>query len=99
MSESAPQRTMISAASVPKLQRHAKLRHDAARDRWMLLVPERVLTPDAVAVAVLRLCDGTRTVDAIARELAMSYNAQGDRILTDVIAMLQELADKGVMTA
>ena len=64
-----------TAASRPALPRHIKLRHDAARDRWMILAPERVFTPDAIAVAVLQLCDGSRTVEAIAEELARTYNA------------------------
>ena len=89
----------VAAGSAPKLQPFAKMRHDTARDRWTILAPERVFTPDAVALAVLKLCDGQRTVDQIARELAKSYSAPEDRILKDVVAMLQELADKGVLSA
>jgi pyrroloquinoline quinone biosynthesis protein D len=58
-----------------------------------------VFTPDAIAVAVLRLCDGSRSVDAIAGELAQTYNAPKERILADISALLQDLADKGVVTA
>ena len=97
--ESPPQRTTIGPDSAPKLRPFAKMRHDAARNRWTILAPERVFTPDAVALAVLKLCDGQRTVDQIARELAKSYSAPEDRILKDVVAMLQELADKGVLSA
>jgi pyrroloquinoline quinone biosynthesis protein D len=93
------ERTIISAASRPSLPRHVKMRHDAARDRWTILAPERVFTPDAIAVAVLRLCDGSRSVEAIATELAEAYNAPKERILADVTALLQELADKGVVAA
>ena len=92
-------RVMISAASKPALPRHIKLRHDAVRDRWTVLAPERVFSPDAIAVAVLQLCDGQRTVDDIAGELAHTYNAPKAQILADVVAMLQDLADKGVVTA
>ena len=99
MSDGGPQRTIIDARSLPRLPRHIKMRHDAARDRWLILAPERVFTPDAVAVAVLKLCDGSRSVEAIAAELAQAYNAPGERILADVAAMLQDLADKGVVTA
>jgi pyrroloquinoline quinone biosynthesis protein D len=94
-----PTRTVIGAASRPALARHIKLRRDAARDRWVLLAPERVLTPDAIAVAVLQLCDGGRSVGAIAAELAHTYNAHKERILGDIIPLLQGLADKGVVTA
>ena len=99
MSDAQGKRTVISAASQPALPRHIKLRHDAARDRWTILAPERVFTPDAIAVAVLRLCDGARSVEAIAAELAETYNAPKERILADITALLQELADKGVVSA
>lgn len=92
-------RTIISAASKPALPRHVRLRHDPARGRWTILAPERVFTPDAVAVAVLQLCDGTRTLDRIAEELSESYDAPKDRILADIASMLQDLADKGVVQA
>lgn len=93
------ERTVVSAASKPGLPRHIKLRHDAARDSWTILGPERVFTPDPIALAVLKLCDTSRTVDAIADDLSRSYNAPKDRILADIVSMLQELADKGVVKA
>jgi pyrroloquinoline quinone biosynthesis protein D len=99
MSDAQAKRTIIGAASRPALPRHIKMRHDAARDRWTILAPERVFTPDAIAVAVLQLCDGNRSVEAIAAELAQTYNAPKERILADVTALLQALADKGVVAA
>ena len=99
MSDLPRERTIIEPSSAPRLPRHIKLRHDAARDRWMILAPERVHSPDAIAVAVLELCDGVRTVGAIAGELAQTYNAPREAILADISAMLQGLADKGVVTA
>jgi pyrroloquinoline quinone biosynthesis protein D len=99
MSDPQGKRTIIGAASRPVLPRHIKLRHDAARDRWTILAPERVFTPDAIAIAVLRMCDGARSVEAIAAELAETYNAPKEHILADITALLQELADKGVVSA
>ena len=99
MSDGQGKRTIIGPSSQPALPRHIKLRHDAARDRWTILAPERVFTPDAIAIAVLQLCDGARSVEAIAGELAQTYNAPKDRILADITALLQELADKGVVAA
>ncbi|HYH70654.1 MAG TPA: pyrroloquinoline quinone biosynthesis peptide chaperone PqqD, partial [Methyloceanibacter sp.] len=72
-----------------------KLRHDAGRGRWVLLAPERILTPDQTAVAVLKLCDGQRTVEDIAASLAQEYAAPVDVIQKDVLELLQGLADKG----
>jgi pyrroloquinoline quinone biosynthesis protein D len=76
-----------------------KLRHDAGRGRWILLAPERVFTPDEAGLAVLQLCNGKRTVMEIARQLATEYDATAEDIAADVIAMLQDLADKGVVKA
>ena len=93
------QRAVVSATSRPAFPRHVKLWHDQARGRWVILAPERVFKLDDVAVAVLQLCDGTRTVEQIALELSVSYNAPRERILADITPMLQELADKGVVRA
>ena len=57
----------------------------------------RVLAPDEIAVEVLQLCDGARNVDAIVDLLAAKYAADRAAIATDVIAMLQDLADKGFL--
>jgi pyrroloquinoline quinone biosynthesis protein D len=92
-------RVIIGAASTPALPRHIKLRHDAIRGRWTVLAPERVFSPDTIAVAVLQLCDGRSTVDDIAELLARAYNAPKAQISDDIVAMLQDLADKGVVTA
>ncbi|HBF61392.1 MAG: pyrroloquinoline quinone biosynthesis peptide chaperone PqqD [Methyloceanibacter sp.] len=90
-----PGRLMVDRATKPLMPRYLKLRHDAGRDRWVLLAPERILTPDAIAVAVLKLCDGERTVDDIAANLAAEYSAPADVIAADVVELLQDLADKG----
>lgn len=92
-------RVIIAAGSKPGLPRHVKLRHDKARNAWTILAPERIFTPDAIAVAVLQLCDGNRTVADIAATLAETYKAPKETIEADIISMLQTLADKGVVTA
>jgi pyrroloquinoline quinone biosynthesis protein D len=92
-------RTIIAAASRPSLPRHIKLRHDPARGRWLILAPERVFEPDDTAVAVLRLCDGQASVTDVCEALAREYAAPPSEILADVVAMLQDLADKGIVRA
>lgn len=92
-------RSMITAGCRPSLPRFVKLRHDPGRGRWILLAPERVFNPDEIAVAVLKKCDGERSVADIAAILADEYQAPADVILSDVIDMLQDLADKGVLNA
>lgn len=90
-------RAIAQSGSKPALPRHIKLRHDPGRGRWILLAPERVFEPDEVAVEVLKLCDGERTVRLIAETLAGVYNAPADEIEADVIVMIQDLADKGAL--
>jgi pyrroloquinoline quinone biosynthesis protein D len=88
----------VSEASRPILPRHAKLKFDETRQVWVILAPERVLAPDEIAVEVLRLCDGVRSVAQMVDELAAKYTADRAAISIDVIAMLQDLADKGFLT-
>jgi pyrroloquinoline quinone biosynthesis protein D len=90
---------MITGDSRPELPRHIKMRHDAGRDRWIILAPERVFNPDETAVAVLKLCDGQRSVNEIAAILSQEYQAPLEEITNDIVAMLQDLSDKGVVKA
>jgi len=92
-------RAIIDAATRPVVPPHVKLRHDAGRGRWIILAPERLFDPDDVAVEVLKLCDGQRTVADIAEHLAKEYNAPENEITADIVEMLQDLADKGVVKA
>jgi pyrroloquinoline quinone biosynthesis protein D len=88
----------VSETSRPVLPRHAKLKFDETRQVWVILAPERVLAPDEIAVEVLRLCDGLRSVEGIIDQLAVKYTAERGAISADVITMLQDLADKGFLT-
>src|SRR5258706_344324 len=54
--------------------------------------------PGEIAVEVLQLCDGVRSVEVMIDQLAAKYTADRGAIATDVIAMLQDLADKGFLT-
>jgi pyrroloquinoline quinone biosynthesis protein D len=100
MSNPAPrQRTVVTASSKPAMPPYIKLRHDAGRGRWIILAPERLFDPDPIAVEVLKQCDGARTVADIVDILAKEYNAPREDIQADIIAMLQDLADKGVVKA
>lgn len=88
----------VSEASRPKLPRHVRLKFDETRQVWVVLAPERVLAPDEIAVEVLQLCDGMRSVATMVDQLAVKYAAPRDAIAADVIVMLQDLADKGFLT-
>ncbi len=98
MAEITPRSRGIATPEVkPALPKHIKMRHDAGRGRWILLAPERVFEPDETAVEVLKLCDGVRSVHDIALKLAADYNAPVGEIEGDIVQMVQDLADKGVL--
>ena len=94
---SAPTRLIVAGDTVLALPKHIKLRHDPGRGRWIILAPERVFNPDETAVEVLKLLDGQRSVNDIAETLSQEYQAPLDVVTTDILAMLQDLTDKGVL--
>lgn len=87
----------MSAPGFPRLKNGVRLHNDAARGRWVILAPERMLAPDETALAVLRLCDGKNSMDDIAGHLAEEYNAPREVIAADIRPMLEKLRDDGVV--
>lgn len=88
----------MKADAVPRLARGMKLREDKARGQWVVLGPERMFVPDEVALEVLRLLDGARSLAQVVDDLAGRYDAPRDLILADVTALLEDLSAKGVVT-
>lgn len=91
----ARKRLIVEAVTRPVLPRYVRLHHDAGRGRWVLLAPERIIEPNEIALDVLQLCDGARTLTAIAEELASAYDAPSAEIQADITELLQDLADRG----
>ncbi|MFJ9381584.1 pyrroloquinoline quinone biosynthesis peptide chaperone PqqD [Streptomyces sp. NPDC101455] len=77
----------------PRLAPGLLLRHDTARACDVLLMPERVVVLHGGAHAVLELCDGTRTPDAIAAELAGRYS--GAAVPTEAKNFLMRIREEG----
>lgn len=88
---------MTAQNIVPRFGAGVKFRFDKVRDAWILLAPERLFMPDEHAVEILKLVDGERTLGAIADALAARFEAPRDVIMTDVAALLRDLADKGAL--
>ncbi len=84
----------IAGGSKPRLPRGVRLKYDNARGEWLLLAPERILKADAIAVEILKRCDGRATVAEIAAELAGLYSADRARVEADIEALLSQLAAK-----
>ncbi len=81
----------------PRFSPGVRLHHDKARDRWVVMAPERMFVPDETALEVLRLVDGARDVDGIIDALAAKFDAPRDVIATDVRAMLDDLVARGAV--
>jgi pyrroloquinoline quinone biosynthesis protein D len=90
MTESAA--TLLS--SIPTFPRGVRLKHDEARQEWVLLAPERLIKCDPIATAILQLCDGKRALSDIVTMLAEQFKADKSVIERDVVALLQGLAEK-----
>nr|WP_158817785.1 pyrroloquinoline quinone biosynthesis peptide chaperone PqqD [Methylocapsa sp. S129] len=87
----------ISGEARPRLPRGVRLKFDEARGGTVLLAPERVVRADAVAVAILERCDGTRTLNKLVEELCEVYKGDAKRIEADVRALLADLAAKRML--
>jgi pyrroloquinoline quinone biosynthesis protein D len=86
--------TAISDEAKPRLPRGVHLKHDDTRDEWLLLAPERVLKTNAIAVEILKRCNGNATLSEIVDDLAAQFKADRARIDADVRVLLGELAAK-----
>ena len=87
----------IEGSDVLQFAPHVRFRFDERRKAWIVLAPERLMLPDEHAVAILRLIDAKRDVDAIIDELAGQFDAPRDVIAGDVLPMLQDLVYKKVL--
>jgi pyrroloquinoline quinone biosynthesis protein D len=90
-------RPPLASTAVLWFAPHVRFRFDETRKAWIVLAPERLLLPDEQAVEILRLIDGERDVGAILDQLAGRFDAPREVISDDVLPMLQELVDKGVL--
>ena len=87
----------VTLTSRPALKKFVRLHEDKGRGRTVLLAPEQVLTPNPVAVEVLKLCDGVRSVEDVAKVLSERYDAPTEDIANDIVPVLQNLTDEGLL--
>lgn len=87
---------LLEKNDIPKLPRHAKLRYDQARKKWIINAPERVFELDDIAGEIMQLVDGVLSIEKIVEKLLKKFTeAPKEEVSLDVISMLQSLADKG----
>jgi pyrroloquinoline quinone biosynthesis protein D len=87
----------IAPEARPRLPRGVRLIHNEAQGGWVLLAPERVFKADPIAAEILKRCTGDATLAAIVDDLAATYAAPRERILSDVTVILRGLADKRLL--
>lgn len=90
---------MMNEASIPCFLRGTRLRHDKARDQWVVLAPEKAFLPDPIATEVLKLVDGRRSLGGIIDLLAARFAAPRATIAADVLEMANDLAQRRVLQA
>ena len=88
----------LSNEARPGLAPGVRLTFDKARDRWVVLAPERVLVPDETALDILQRCNGVTQLDEIVDELASAYSADRSEIEHDVRDLLSSLIEKRILT-
>lgn len=91
-------RAIAGAHSRPRLAAHRQLRFDRARATWTIQAPERAFMLDDIAQQIVSRCDGQRTIEEIIEDLCRSFgDAPREVIAADVVKLVQDFADKGVM--
>ncbi|HME25263.1 MAG TPA: pyrroloquinoline quinone biosynthesis peptide chaperone PqqD [Acetobacteraceae bacterium] len=88
---------MNEETSIPAFAAGVKFRFDTLRQKWVILAPERMFLPDEPAIEILKLVDGARSLGMIIDDLAVRFDAPRALIAGDVVTMLRDLADKGVV--
>jgi pyrroloquinoline quinone biosynthesis protein D len=84
-----------SPGARPRLSRKAVFRRDKVRDADLLLLPERILKLNQTGSAIIRRCNGIRTIAEIAGELEVEFHRTGLR--GEVEAFLGRMADQGAI--
>ena len=79
----------------PRLVTGARLRYDEVREEHLLLIPEGVVRLNPTAAEVLELCDGERSIEAIAGELSARYD--GADVRDDVRELVDAMAQRGLV--
>ena len=80
----------LTAQSVPSLWRLARLDFDRVRQQCVLLYPEGAVLLNDTGAAILELCDGQRSIAAIAKILGERYHCDVEGDVTDYLSQLED---------
>ena len=88
---------MIDAHSCPALAGRTRLQLDPVDGEPVLLYPEGLLRLNASAHAVLALCDGRHTVEAVIESLAREFEAPAETLRADVLECLADFQQRQLL--
>jgi pyrroloquinoline quinone biosynthesis protein D len=86
-----------ASAKKPRLTRKVRLKFDPIEKQFLLLYPERGMKLSDSAAEILQRCDGERTVDKIAAELAYTTGTPLAIVRQDVLRFVEEMRTRGLV--
>jgi pyrroloquinoline quinone biosynthesis protein D len=85
------------SASQPVMPPGVRLSIDKLTRDDVLLFPEGMLRLNRTSAAILRLCDGQRTIGKIVEQLSVEFQAPGETIQSDVLEFLRLLNERSLL--
>ena len=82
----------------PRLASRARLKFDPIEKQEMLLFPEAALALNETGAAIVRLCDGARSINEIVDQLSKTFeNADRDALIREVMDFLDTIRARGLL--
>jgi pyrroloquinoline quinone biosynthesis protein D len=81
----------------PRLAARARLKFDPIAKREMILFPEAALALNKTGAAIVRLCDGARSIDQIVEQLSTKYRGDRDALMREVVDFLSMIRARGLL--
>jgi pyrroloquinoline quinone biosynthesis protein D len=82
----------------PRLAARARLKFDAIANQEMIMFPEAALALNETGAAIVRLCDGARSINDIVEQLAQKYrNQDRDALTREVVEFLATIRARGLL--
>jgi len=82
----------------PRLASRARLKFDPIAKQEMLLFPEAALALNETGAAIVRLCDGARSINEIVDQLSNIYrDSDRDALAREVTGFLETIRARGLL--
>ena len=82
----------------PRLAARARLKFDPVAKQELLLFPEAALALNETGAAIVRLCDGARSINEIVDQLSKNYgNTERNALMREVMDFLDTIRARGLL--